>query len=1035
MKNFARFYKILNALQRQAVDTQEGPLLVLAGPGTGKTQLLSVRAAAILENKKAEPENILIVTFTNSAVKAMKERLAEIIGRAGYDIEVATFHSFANSILQESDEAVRYIGEKVQLGDVEKVRAIEYILDHTSGIDEIRPFRAPYFYANEIIQRIGDLKREGISVDEFEAYLRVSLAKSPYVQEKHKVRLEALGRVYAAYEELKAGKDPHIFDGRGRYDFDDMILFARAALENEKALCREYRKRFRYVMIDEYQDTNEAQLKLLFALFRSKTDNLCFVGDDDQSIFRFQGANIGNFKIIRARFPNLRVIELNDNYRSSQELLRISGDLIRTIPPKERVGEKTLVAARKSGDTSVEVGEFTTASEEVLSIIERIGHLKESIEGSALLTDEEKAHPYNNIAIIVRKRDDILRVIDALLQAGIPYATDGKEDIAGERRVAQLLGVLELAHADIGDFRARDLALFKVLSADYYGIPYQEIVKFVASVETTRRTPGMQDTTLLDAFLARYAPAAADGAHGGTSDRMRKAASAISRLLSEAPTSPVHTFLMRYIQDSGMLTYLLKEYHDNEVLRIRDLRAVASFVTMIKNQEVARPGLGLQDLMEELKLRKEHGLPVRGNLVTMTQDGVRVLTAHSAKGLEHYAVFIPFCLQNKNWPARRIGELIPLPPDLFKTREKIKDHARAKELFIHDETRLFYVALTRARAHLVCTSSPTEDAITSIFLKGIGREERLPATVDEEALLTRAVTLAPGDDPLASSSSVIRDMIASMALNPTRINTYLACRRRFFYNDVLKLPGPKKKSLVFGNCVHKALEDTYREFQASGAFPPFSVFQSSFMKELKYQGVDRSIELHCTGEAQMAKLKGWFDRAAKDPVMPIDLEKKIMLTIGDGIIFTGKYDKVEWEDEQHKAVRVIDYKSGKPDKHLKALETPCALSDERCDGYLRQLACYKLLYDRDKSQSALGRSVKKGALVFVEPVSNDIAKSGYHKGDYVTKPVEITQAMVDEMERLIINTWDNIKDLHFERLAARDKDKCPSCDFHDICWS
>ena len=215
-----RFYEKLNEKQKLAVDSIDGPLLVLAGPGTGKTQLLSVRANVILKkNPGILPENIIILTYTNAAAKAMKSRLAEIIGPDGYDVEACTFHSFANSIIQESEEAANYVGDKIQLEDVERVKAIEYILDHAKGVDEIRPFNAPYIYLNEILQRIGDLKKDGISPDDLDKYLTNHKEKDPYLEEKHVARLKSLAVVYRMYEELKDGKNKDIFYERGRYDY------------------------------------------------------------------------------------------------------------------------------------------------------------------------------------------------------------------------------------------------------------------------------------------------------------------------------------------------------------------------------------------------------------------------------------------------------------------------------------------------------------------------------------------------------------------------------------------------------------------------------------------------------------------------------------------------------------------------------------------------------------------------------------------------------------------------------------------------
>ena len=260
---------ILNEKQKLAAETLEGPVLVLAGPGTGKTELLSVRAANIIKSKKAKPENILILTYTNAAAKAMKERLVKILGPAAYNIETATFHSFANTVVLESDEAAEYIQERVQITDIEQIKLLEYILDNTEGIDKIRPFRAPYAFEREISQRITELKREGVSPAQFAEIIDKAEPDGAYIEEKHIERLKALATVYKLYEEYKAGKNKALFDDRGRYDYDDMILFAVEAIRNEPELAKALRAQYTYIMVDEFQDTNGAQIDRLVVIAES----------------------------------------------------------------------------------------------------------------------------------------------------------------------------------------------------------------------------------------------------------------------------------------------------------------------------------------------------------------------------------------------------------------------------------------------------------------------------------------------------------------------------------------------------------------------------------------------------------------------------------------------------------------------------------------------------------------------------------------------------------------------------------------------
>jgi DNA helicase-2/ATP-dependent DNA helicase PcrA len=1010
----------LNEEQAQAVDSTRGPVLVLAGPGTGKTQLLSIRAYSILKKEKSIlPENILILTYTLSAAKTMKERLAKVIGANGYDVEVATFHGFANSILQESEEAAAYVGDKVQMDDVEQVKAVKYILDNTKGLDEIRPFGAPYMYIKELLQKIGDLKKDGIRPEDLYEYIYENRSDT-YLEEKHVKRLKALSAVYDIYEKLKEGKNKEIFDERGRYDYDDMILFATEALKKENSLREKYRAKVKYVMVDEFQDTNGAQLELLFALLDYKDPNLCCVGDDDQSIYRFQGACVGNFKLFKERFPGLKEISLRDNYRSTEELLNISKNIIGLIPIGERMAEKDLVCIKDYPDKEIEFREFTTEDEELLFIVDKVRELKDRIATCESLSAEERARPYNNIAILVRKRKSILKIIDAFLQAGIPYATDGKEDISGEKRVKQLIDVLRLSHyARPDDMDAKDMALYKVLTSDYLEIPHSEILKFLCHVNE-KKEKRVRKVSLMSEFFDYFSS--------------HKASYAIKRLLDDAQTKTVHTILLNYIRDSGLFRYILKEYRDKNILRIRDLRSVTSFINMIKSADLANPGICLDDLMLEMKTRADHDLPIRGKLVTMTQDGVKIYTAHGSKGQEFHSVIIPFCLEKKNWPARAIPEKILLPPTLFKTKEKIAERESLKKLASYDETRLFYVAVTRSRSTLLFTASPSENTISSSYLNHLDISRESSEHVDEEELLGKSIDLTDMEDPFIGTEAILNDLICNLSLNPTRVNNYLSCRRKFLYNDVLKLPAAKKRSLVFGNSVHKALEETYREFKKIGKFPNFKFFLKAFENELKMQGADSSIELDCLNKANGPVLREWFDLASKDPIVPIDLEKKLIITIADNIIFTGKYDKVEWQDQKKNMVRIIDYKTGKPDDHLKKIDAHRDLRSEDCDGYLRQLVCYKLLYERDRAQSR-GKIASHGVLVFIEPLSADIRKLSFKKGDYVSLPVQISEEMVKQMEEIIKDTWRDIKSLRFEKFAKRDEEKCGKCDYDDICWA
>ncbi|MBN1353628.1 MAG: ATP-dependent helicase, partial [Candidatus Omnitrophica bacterium] len=873
----------LNEEQKKAVETTDGPVLIIAGPGTGKTQLLSARTANIMRKKHIPGENILILTYTNAAAKSVKERLAKLIGFDGYKISVDTFHGFANSIILDSEEAAFYIRERIQMTELEKVKSLEYILDNfTEHIKNLRPFGYPYLYVSEISNRISELKNEGISPGEFEKATRDIRPDGVYVENKHVARLRELAFIYGKYEDLKTGADKNVFDRRGRYDYDDMIMLAIATLRNEPELKEAYRNRYRYIMVDEFQDTNGAQLNLLFLLCDDKRPNLCCVGDDDQSIYRFQGASIANFKILMDRFPDITTVELKKNYRSSKEIIDLFSDIIKYIPGEERLGiTKKLIPQKKYKNRRVEFVRLSTEDEEIAYILGRINELRKTIEESADTSQEEKQKPYNQIAIMVRKRIFMLKLIESFLSAGIPYATDGKEDISGQKRVKQMIDALMLAKAgqDTGE---RDLLLYKFLSFDFFEIPQSDILNLLNYINSIKgktaanffteflysfrvddqgRKPGNEDTQKLGVL---------DKVRLSRPSKLHIASWVLHRVLVDSGTRPLHDLLMTFVEDSGIYKFITKTYEGSGVLITRELRTLTSFITMVKNMSISRPELTLSAFCEELEMMKNNNMPIEGRLVTATQDGVRIITAHAAKGLEFHTCFIPFCLQDKSWPLKPLPDKLPLPPSIIKTKEKAAKKSDIQRLSFFDETRLFYVASSRAKSNLIFTASPSEDTVASSFFNNISITAKESGKKEIDVLKS---VFEKGKEPdlEKETQSALRDLVKNLVLTPTKLNNYLKCKRKFLYDNLLLLPGRKKASLVFGNCTHKALEDAYRMLKKEKKFPDFDFFKESFCNELRFQGVNKKIENACL--AKLGDLKKWFDKTKVNPVMPIDLEK------------------------------------------------------------------------------------------------------------------------------------------------------------------
>jgi len=1033
---YSSYYNQLNDKQKAVVDNIEGHVVVLAGPGTGKTQVLSVRTANILKRTRVLPSNILILSFTNAAAGTIRERIVEIIGTDGYFVEVETYHSLANSIIIESEEVSEIFGERIELGDIERIKLIEYILDSTDDISQIRPFRAPYHYEKDIIKNINILKREGITPEEFSSHISNITPDKEIIQEKHILRLHQFGKVYRMYEELKDSGEKHVLDERGRYDFDDMIIMATHILNHDKNLCKKYRKKFKYIMVDEFQDTNKAQLKLLLSLIDPKKTNLCVVGDDDQSIYRFQGASIANFKTIKDKFKNITQITLTENYRSTPEILNTSRKLIEEIPSHRRISQKSLVPHHRLKSVVFSNGvkslKFDSLREEISFIVEEI----KRIVREKLIPGND---PYSNIAILLRTRKDILPVIDAFLQTGIPYVTDGKEDICSHLRVRQLLSALNLAVNSHNPEHA-DRYIFELLSSDYFEIDISDMTALLSYVSLQKRKNINENKpiTLLEEITSGFpgnTPPTEHEAHQLEMTKrltlknplkLHKFSWTIQRFIKDSSTRPVHQLILQYIKDSGMLTFILAQYETDQVLRVRDLRAVSSFIEYVEEQATANPLMTIIDLIEDINLQQSYGIGIQGILASAHQKGVRVLTAHSAKGTEFHTVFIPFCIHDKKWPKKSVTDLIPIPQTILQIPESVCSMEAMKKLHVYDEIRLFYVACTRAKANLFFTASPLGKDIPSMFLKNMDIEPQT-CLIPEEHVLRFSIDTVKERPPFLQTGEILKDYVKSITLNPTNVNNYVKCKRCFLYNSLLMIPSELTESLLFGTCVHKALSETYKIYKKRRSLPRFSFFENVFKTCLKNMSPGKRIEQGCLGKIE--ELRNWYQKKAESPASILFIEKSLGILINENIPFSGRFDRIDFVGSNRK-VCVIDYKTGDAYKHIKNITDNNDPTNKDCDPYLHQLIAYKLILENQPNPY----KVTSCKLEFLEPSKRTVKKYNIEEREYKTLELTITDKMVEDMKKLIIDVWNRIHNLEFKKLAEYDKTKCENCNFRGVCW-
>ena len=329
---FQQAYKQLNPAQKQAVDTIDGPVMVVAGPGTGKTQVLTTRIANILLQTDTDPSAILALTFTDSAAKNMRQRLAKMIGKTAYYVNINTFHSFCANVIRQHPEYFPIQRDSEPLTDLERYEIHESLLNQVK-LEQLKPLNAPYFFVKDIVSAISNLKREGVSPEKFEQIIadeqqafdhpQEKLTKvESRRQEKNLIKWGELLALYCGYQEQLAE--------RQRYDFDDMIALVVQAFQQEELLLLSYQEKLHYFLVDEHQDTNSSQNQVvdLLASYWGDKANIFTVGDPNQAIFRFQGASIENMLGFVDRYAQATVINLNTGYRCSQTIYNAAQTLI-----------------------------------------------------------------------------------------------------------------------------------------------------------------------------------------------------------------------------------------------------------------------------------------------------------------------------------------------------------------------------------------------------------------------------------------------------------------------------------------------------------------------------------------------------------------------------------------------------------------------------------------------------------------------------------------------------------------------------------
>jgi DNA helicase-2/ATP-dependent DNA helicase PcrA len=870
----------LNADQRRAVTHGAGPLLVVAGAGTGKTQVITRRIAWLIATRRAKPSEILALTFTDKAAEEMQLRVDQLVPYGYADTAISTFHAFGDRLIREFAFELGLAPDVRVLSRPEVVVFLrERLFD--LGLSEYRPLGVPTRFLGALASLFARCRDEDVSPEAYLSHAErlaeraVELSGAATGVDAGDADRDAAaaatedarrqGELAGAYQRYATMLREH-----GAIDFGDQVSLALQLLRESAAARESLRDRYRYILVDEFQDTNRAQSELV-AMLAERHRNVTVVGDDDQSIYRFRGAAISNILEFRDRYRGARTVVLRRNYRSFAPILDGAHRLVRFNDPDRlevKVGiSKRLVAERASKHAPPILHHaFGTIGEEADWIAAEV---KRRIEAGGRARDH---------AVLVRanaEADPVLRSLNAL---GVPWRFSGTSGLYARPEVRLLLSLLR-AVAD----PASSVDVYALAASEHYAIPAGDLSEIAGAARRRHRTVFeiLEELEDQPAILRLTAPG-------------RKA---IARLTDDlrhfrdlAHRRPAGEVLYAFLRDSGWLSRLAGA---TAVAAEEQLANIGRFFDIIRTQSALLADDRAIFLARHLETLIEAGDDPATADPYPDVDAVHVMTVHKAKGLEFPTVFLPGLVVDR-FPARSRREPLAMPMEL------VDEILPEGDGHLQEERRLFYVAMTRAREELIL-SHAAESAggrarrvspfvIEALDLPTAGlRGEAPPSLVHTAGPLERiAAAEGPAEPPEAERTPIE----GPLTLSHSAIDAYLTCPLRYKYAQVVRVPTTPHHSMVYGSALHQAVQEFHRS-QARGK--PLSeaellaVFESAWSNEGFVSREHEAARL----EAGRTALRQFRDSQLQpDAVVPAWVEREFAFALGGNRV-RGRFDRVD----------------------------------------------------------------------------------------------------------------------------------------------
>src|SRR2546428_1097194 len=666
-----RILEGLNEAQRRAVTHDTGPLLIGAGAGTGKPTGITRRIAWLIATRRARPDEILALTFTDKAAAEMEERVDTLVPYGYADVEIATFHAFGDRILREHALEIGLTPAFRVLTRAEQTiffrdRLFELPLAH------YRPLGDPTRHLQALITLISRCKDEDISPEEYQAHAgrleREAAAAVDYEEARERAAQQReLAATYAKYEELMT-RD-------GCVDFGDQIVQVLRVLRRRTYVLGAYQRRFRYILVDEFQDTNHAQFELV-KLLAARHSNVAVVGDEDQAIYRFRGAAISNILGFLDVYRDAAQIVLSENYRSTQEILDCAYRLIvHNNPDRLEVRNginKRLTAVAGRGHPPLH-WHYETGTQEADAVAETI---REKVAAGIWKPDD--------VAILVRGNGDADQFLRSLNVKGVPWTFSGNSGLYDRPEIRLLIAFLRaLVHTD------ESVSLHYLASSDLYEVPIVDLTR--CSTHADRRHVHLFDVLRRAGEISELRDQISEAGHAA----IRHLVGDLERYMELGREMPTGELLYQFIRDSG---WLMRLYREETARDVAEAKNITKFFDRVQAAARTLRYDNVREFVKHLDALIDAGEDPAVAEADVETPAVRVLTVHKAKGLEFPVVFLVNLVQEK-FPSRRRRDALDLPIDMMKAVLPTGDYHQ------QEERRLFYVGMTRARRELYLTSA------------------------------------------------------------------------------------------------------------------------------------------------------------------------------------------------------------------------------------------------------------------------------------------------------------------------------------------